>query len=117
MKHDPRGRIQRLPLARAMVAERRPYARLRGRGQAPRECSPVGFLRVATALARRAFGGKVHVFCKGRRTMACTITSVFLIAMFGIVAAAAVFRPGTKEKPSARRQETPIAPSGDRVIA
>jgi hypothetical protein len=50
--------------------------------------------------------------------MACTITSsVILIAMFGIVAAAVVFRPGTKETPSARRQETPVTPSGDRVIA
>jgi hypothetical protein len=27
------------------------------------------------------------------------------------------FRPDTKEKPSGRRQETPVAPSGDRVIA
>jgi hypothetical protein len=50
--------------------------------------------------------------------MACTITSLFLFAMFGFAAAAGVaFWPGTKEKPSARRQETPVAPSGDRVIA
>jgi hypothetical protein len=49
--------------------------------------------------------------------MACTIASVFLIAMLGIAAAAAVFRPGTKEHPSARRGETPVAPSGDRVVA
>jgi hypothetical protein len=49
--------------------------------------------------------------------MACTITSLFLIAMFGVAAAGMVFRPTTKEKPSARRQETPVAPSGDRVIA
>jgi hypothetical protein len=50
--------------------------------------------------------------------MACTITSsVFLIAMLGIAAAAAIFRPGPKEKPSARQQETPVAPSGDRVVA
>jgi hypothetical protein len=49
--------------------------------------------------------------------MACTITSLFLIAMFGIVAAGVAFRPGTKGKPSALRQETPAAPSGDRVIA
>jgi hypothetical protein len=49
--------------------------------------------------------------------MACAITSMFLMAMFGIVTAAMVFQPSTKEKPSARRQETPVAPSGDRVIA
>jgi hypothetical protein len=49
--------------------------------------------------------------------MACAFMSVFLIAIFGIVAAAAVFRPGTKEKPSARQQERPVAPSGDRVVA
>jgi hypothetical protein len=49
--------------------------------------------------------------------MACTITSLFLIAMFGIIAAGVAFRPTTKEQPSARRQETPVAPSGDRVIA
>jgi hypothetical protein len=35
-----------------------------------------------TTLARRAFGGTVHALCKRRRTMACTITSLFLIAMF-----------------------------------
>jgi hypothetical protein len=49
--------------------------------------------------------------------MACTITSLFLIAMFGIVAAGVVFRPSAKEKPTARREGTPVAPSGDRVIA
>jgi hypothetical protein len=49
--------------------------------------------------------------------MACAFTSVFLIAMLGIAAAATVFRPGTKEKPSARGEETPVAPSGDRVVA
>jgi hypothetical protein len=49
--------------------------------------------------------------------MACAITSMFLMAMFGIVTAAMVFQPSTKEKPSPRRQETPVAPSGDRVIA
>jgi hypothetical protein len=49
--------------------------------------------------------------------MACTITSLFLIAGFGIIAAGMIFRPSTKEKPSARRQETPVAPAGDRVIA
>jgi hypothetical protein len=49
--------------------------------------------------------------------MACAFTSVFLIAMLGIAAAVAVFRPGTKETPSAERQGTPIAPSGDRVVA
>jgi hypothetical protein len=53
---------------------------------------------LSTALARRAFGGTVHALCKGRRTMACTITSLFLIAMFGIVAAGMVFRPSTKER-------------------
>jgi TRAP-type C4-dicarboxylate transport system permease small subunit len=31
--------------------------------------------------------------------MACAITSLFLIAMFGIVAAGVVFRPSTNEKP------------------
>jgi hypothetical protein len=69
-----------------------------------------------TVIARRAFGGTIHALCKGRRTMACTITSLFLIAMFGIIAAGMVFRPST-EKPSARQQEAPVAPSGDRVIA
>jgi len=49
--------------------------------------------------------------------MACTITSLFLIAMLGIVAAGVAFRPSTKEKPLARQQETAVAPSGDRVIA
>jgi hypothetical protein len=68
-----------------------------------------------TALARGAFGGTVHALCRWRRTMACTITSLFLIAMFGIIAAGLAFRP--KEKPSAQRQETPVAPSGDRAIA
>jgi hypothetical protein len=68
-------------------------------------------------LARRAFGDTVHAMCKGKRTVACTITSLFLIAMFGIIAVGVAFSPSTKEKPSARRQETPVAPSGDRVIA
>jgi hypothetical protein len=97
-------------------------AALRGRG------APRGSLTVtltsglptrggATTLARRAFGGIVHALCKGRRTMACAITSMFLMAMFGIVMAAMVFRPSTKEKPSARRQETPVAASGDRMTA
>jgi hypothetical protein len=49
--------------------------------------------------------------------MACTITSLFLMAMFGIIAAGVAFRPSAQEKPSARRQEAPVAPSGDRVIA
>ena len=49
--------------------------------------------------------------------MACTISAVFLIAMFGIIAAGLVFQPSAKKKPSARRQETPIASSGDGVIA
>jgi hypothetical protein len=68
-----------------------------------------------TALARRAFGGTVHALCRRRRTMACTITSLFLIAMFGVIATGLAFRP--KEKASAQRQDTPVAPSGDRVIA
>jgi hypothetical protein len=87
--------------------------RLRGRG-APSGLATRGG---ATALARRAFGGNVHALCKGRRSMVCAMTSVFLMAMFGVVAAAVVFRPTTKEKPSARRQETLVAPAGDRVIA
>jgi hypothetical protein len=49
--------------------------------------------------------------------MACMITSLFLIAMFGIIAAGVAFRPGTKEESSAQRQGTPVARSGDRVIA
>jgi hypothetical protein len=49
--------------------------------------------------------------------MACTITSLFLIGMFGIIAAGLVFRPGAEAKPSAQQQDTPVAPSGDRVIA
>jgi len=49
--------------------------------------------------------------------MACTITSLFLFAMFGIIAAGLAFRPSAKQDPSARRQEMPVAPSGDRVIA
>jgi hypothetical protein len=71
----------------------------------------------ATALAHPAFGGTVDAFCKGRRIMACAFTSVFLIAMLGVAAAAAVFRPGSKEKPSVREQEAPVAPSGHRVVA
>ena len=83
---------------------------------------PIALTRQAeaskTALARRAFGGIVHALCKGRRTMACAISSLLLFAMFGMaVAAGMALWPGTKEKPSARRQETPVAPSGDRVIA
>jgi hypothetical protein len=109
MKHEPREPIQRLSLGRATVAERRLHARLRGSGLPTRDG--------ATALARRAFDGNVHVLCRGRRTMACAITSLFLIAMFGIVAAGVAFLPSAKEKPSARRQETPVAPSGDRMIA
>jgi hypothetical protein len=70
-----------------------------------------------TMIARRAFDDTIDALCKGRRTMACTITSLFLIAMFGIIAAGVAFRPGAKEKPSAQRQDTPVAPSGDRVIA
>jgi hypothetical protein len=70
-----------------------------------------------TVIARRAFGGTIHALCKGRRTVACTISSLFLIAMLGIIAAGMVFRPRIKEKPSARKQEAPVAPSGDRVIA
>jgi hypothetical protein len=54
---------------------------------------------------------------EGRRTMACAITSLFLMAMFGIIAAGVAFLPSTVEKPSVRRQETPVAPSGDHVIA
>jgi hypothetical protein len=34
-----------------------------------------------------------------------------------IIAAGMVLRPSTDERPSARGQETPVAPSGDRVIA
>jgi len=49
--------------------------------------------------------------------MACTITSLLLIAIVGIAAAGMVFRPSTKEKPSARQQETAVAPSSDRAIA
>ena len=50
--------------------------------------------------------------------MACAITSLFLFAMFGMaVAVGMALWPGTKEKPSARRQQTPVAPAGDRVIA
>jgi hypothetical protein len=49
--------------------------------------------------------------------MACTITSLFLMAMFGIIAVGVAFRPSAQEKPSARRQETPVASSSDRVPA
>jgi hypothetical protein len=49
--------------------------------------------------------------------MACTITSLFLFAMLGVIAAGMAFRPATKETPRARRQEAGPAPSGDRVIA
>jgi hypothetical protein len=69
------------------------------------------------ALARRTFGGTVQAFCMRRRTMACAITSLFLMAMFGIILAGLAFLPSANEKPSARRQETPTAPSGDHVIA
>jgi hypothetical protein len=49
--------------------------------------------------------------------MACTMTSLFLIGMFGIIAAGLAFRSDTKAKPSTQRLDTPVAPSGDRVIA
>jgi hypothetical protein len=49
--------------------------------------------------------------------MACTITSLFLVAMLGVIAAGIAFDPATKETPRARRQEAGPAPSGDRVIA
>jgi hypothetical protein len=49
--------------------------------------------------------------------MACAITSLFLMAMFGVIAAGLAFGSSAKEKPSARRQETPPTPSGDHVIA
>jgi hypothetical protein len=51
--------------------------------------------------------------------MACAITSLLLFAMFGMaVAAGMALWPGTEEKPpSARRQETSVAPTGDRVTA
>ncbi len=55
--------------------------------------------------------------------MACAMTSLVLFAMFGMAVAAGLALwpegsfPGTKETPSARRQETTVAPSGDRVIA
>jgi hypothetical protein len=39
------------------------------------------------------------------------------MAMFGIILAGLAFLPSANEKPSARRQETPTAPSGDHVIA
>jgi hypothetical protein len=71
----------------------------------------------AIPLAGGASGGTVYALCKGRRTMACMISSLFLFAMFGVVAAAVTFITSTREKPSARRQETPAAPAGDHVIA
>jgi hypothetical protein len=48
------------------------------------------------------------------------MTSLFLMAMFGIIAAGLAFgisAKDAKEKPSARRQETPVTPSADHVIA
>jgi hypothetical protein len=55
--------------------------------------------------------------CRGGRTMACTITSLFLFAMFGVVVAGTALLSSAKEKPPARRQETTTTPSGDHVIA
>jgi hypothetical protein len=49
--------------------------------------------------------------------MACTITSLLLFGMFGVVVAGMALLPGIKEKPPVRRQETTTAPSGDHVIA
>jgi hypothetical protein len=49
--------------------------------------------------------------------MACTITSLFLFAMFGIIAAGVAFGPSAKEKPSVWREGTPATPAGDHVIA
>jgi hypothetical protein len=49
--------------------------------------------------------------------MACMITSLFLFAILGIIAAGMAFQPSAKERPSARRQETSAAPPGDHVIA
>jgi hypothetical protein len=39
------------------------------------------------------------------------------MACFGIIAEGLALRPCTKEKPSAQRQDPPVATSGDRVIA
>jgi hypothetical protein len=49
--------------------------------------------------------------------MACAITSLFLMAMFGIIVAGVAFGPSAQEKSSARRQETTAAPPSDHVIA
>jgi hypothetical protein len=49
--------------------------------------------------------------------MACTITSLFLFATLGVIAAGMAFRPAAKETPPARPPEAAPAPSGDRVIA
>jgi hypothetical protein len=68
-------------------------------------------------LARRAFGGIVPRIVQGRRAMACAMTSLFFMAMFGIIVAGLAFQPSAREKPPARRQETPAAPSGDHVTA
>jgi hypothetical protein len=66
-----------------------------------------------------AWVGKPILFAqsKGGRTMAGTIALLFLMAIFGIILWGLVFLPSAKEKPSARRQETPAAPSGNDVIA
>ena len=73
--------------------------------------------RGATALARRAFGSIVHALCKGRRAMACAMTSLVLMAMFGIIVAGLAFGSNAEETASTERQEAPAAPSGDHVIA
>jgi hypothetical protein len=120
MKHDPRQ--QSAPAVGAGHGRRakaaRSFARPMGTKVAatPTDGLPTG--GGADALARHVNGGTVNALCKGRRTMACAITSLLLFAMFGMaVAAGMALWPGNKEKPSARRQETPVAPSGDRVIA
>jgi hypothetical protein len=48
--------------------------------------------------------------------MACAITSLFLMAMFGIIVAGVAFGPSAQEKSSARRQETPAASPSHHVI-
>ena len=91
--------------------------RERPNGEGTSDCLIIIMKRDKIALARQRFSDSVHALRKGRRTMACAITSLFLMAMFGIIVTGVVFGPSTEEKLSARRQETPAAPPGDHVIA
>jgi hypothetical protein len=48
--------------------------------------------------------------------MACTITSLFLFAMLGVVVAGLAFRPGKKATPPVQRDQATAPKSGHSAI-